>query len=261
LIHKLLLFAFLIAVQSPSNRVQQQSAPAKQNTAGQSKPEPKPEATKSVSAIEDRDKEKASQPATKQQSSEANQVPSNRGSDADWAMVKVTAAGIAIALITLGCLLFQTIATKEAANAAKESADFLRFAERAWVLIERVNLGGPRYALRISNCGKTPARIIFFSKDNCLVSASNPIPDTPFIKESSDLKSPFVLAPGKEDDLDEVHFIHFTPAGGASCYWGEVRYADVFDGSETHITRFGYIYEHGIGEAMRVNNPEYNKNT
>jgi hypothetical protein len=258
LIHKLLLFAFLIAVQSPSHRVQQQSAPAKQNTAGQSKPEPKPETAKPV---ESRDKQEASQPAAKQHGDETNQATSNRGTDADWAMVKVTIAGIVIALVTMICLIVQTIATKTAAEAAKKSADFLRFAERAWVLVERVSLGGHRYALRISNCGKTPARIIFFSKDNRQISAANPLPDTPFIKELSDLKSPFVLAPGVEDDLDEVHFIHFTPPGGASCYWGEVRYADVFDGAETHITRFGFVYEHGLGEAKRVNNTEYNKNT
>jgi hypothetical protein len=167
---------------------------------------------------------------------------------AAWILVIAAGIGIVYTIRTLRILNESAEATKIAAEAAKLSAEALINSERAWIDGELVRETFPavRYRLKITNHGKTPARMLGFEIDcGCLSEG------TEFSREGLSHnyagKLHFLLGADKSRLLEEVEPLNMHVIFGgclvAGAYCVTIRYADVVtEGQNTQARETSFIY-------------------
>jgi hypothetical protein len=208
-------------------------------------------------------------------------------------LVIVGFCGVGIGLRTLGWLKVQTIATKDAANAAKDGAqaalkqaNHMVASERAWVMAELRfqegngiswgTEGGTQHTmagviLSIKNSGPTPAWVY----EQCVRLEVSPkiltslekyeSPNFPFVGEGNSFHANYEIHPLTQGD-NPVGWKAYvfdegisTPENGLHVYiYGVVRYRDAFESKRE--TYFGYVVQ-GNNRLERIPNEAYNKHT
>lgn len=210
---------------------------------------------------------------------------------ANLALVAVAIWGVNVAADSLEEVRRQAVATEDAATAAKNSAQAVINAERAWVMADldfspgfgltKVTRDGIEHTvakveLRIYNCGPTPAWVfeqwIRLRVDNFVVASATeyPVPQFPEIADQGNRAtlrttvgnySILPMVNGQDQikwtaDVSDEGWA--TPDNGLYVHiFGIVRYRDAF--SHLRETYFGYgIFK---GELERMPSEAYNKNT
>jgi len=139
-------------------------------------------------------------------------------------------------------------ATKIAAEAAKLSAEALINSERAWIDGELVRETFPavRYRLKITNHGKTPARMLGFEIDCGCLSEGTEFSRGGLSHHYAG-KLHFLLGADKVRLLEEVEPLNmhviFGGCPGAGAYCVTIRYADVVtEGQNIQARETSFIY-------------------
>jgi hypothetical protein len=139
-------------------------------------------------------------------------------------------------------------AAKANAEAAKASADVLFNSERAWIDGELIRETFPavRYRLKITNHGKTPARMLGFEIDCGCLSEGTEFSRERFSNRSAG-KLHFLLGADKSRMLEEVEPLNmhviFGGCLGAGAYCVTIRYADVVaEDRKSQIRETSFIY-------------------
>jgi hypothetical protein len=196
--------------------------------------------------------------------------------------MKATIGGVLGAFIGLAVLIWQTILTRKAANAAKASAEALISAERGWVMVDLVPVPAgislvlghtskghnepdrqyisARVRCVCNNQGKTPAKILEKRAAAIIVKADQPLPEQPnfdieiqdpvphYVQGNDAAKRDWTLfADGKEE------------TGAMVVVYGTVRYRHLFSNQDVHSS-FGYRIVNNELERL-TDYPKYNENT
>ena len=217
---------------------------------------------------------------------------------ADWAVVLVGLLAAWAAIRSLKALEQQAalggdtlslgaknaVAAIESAAAAHLSAEYLKNAERAWIMAELLDVPGygsgvmtgesvedgqrtwtitVSVRLRCWNEGKTPAWVT--EKRMGILVTANPARNPPLDQADYVQVEPEPVTPGKDSKNDYSPTIHLPRPkqdGELVVLFGVVRYRDIFD--EIRETTFGYSISLYGGTRKRLfahTHPEYNKNT
>jgi hypothetical protein len=187
--------------------------------------------------------------------------------------------GVFGGLVGIAILVWQTILTRTAANAAKVSADALINSERAWIMVDIdpvPGLGGGRmlggmenethtqvtsaqFRITCRNEGKTPAWIT--EKRACLKIMNGSPPVNPDLNSTKVIQyEPEPLAVGKETRRDgSLTYEGWENLGQITIIYGVIKYRDVF--ADSRSTVFGYVLTVDNRFERLTGLPEYNKNT
>lgn len=179
-----------------------------------------------------------------------------------WATIIGVGAGVIGAVF----LIWSSILTRQAANAAQLNAEAVINSERAWLLIEEIKLSDlpsdgsalmPQpvtYAVRVKNYGQSPA---FVTEAQCKLEqrALRDASDKPLderIYEVEEKRQQRIVPPGEDfwlkpwdtkllspAELDAINCI--GPERAFLFAHGIVRYTDAF--KRLHYTRFNYRYD------------------
>lgn len=206
--------------------------------------------------------------------------------------VYATISGVIIATGALLALIWQTIATRKAANASKASADALMSIERAWVLVEVTHTIGIKphkgamshwFHWSCKNFGRTPAWITEIEVRFIRISSVDDLPKGPVYEKKDSTGSvpegTAVIAPDEEWSYDipleygnsiyeEVHSKCMNKTEFLYAF-GCIRYLDIFERNleikRYRETQFGAIFETEPGTLIgrfRIAGPSaYNRHT
>lgn len=157
----------------------------------------------------------------------------------NWVLAGVGILGVLVAVWTLLVIRRQTIATRIAAMAAKESAESLQNIERAWILLGEFNEERHNYRrdgidilLNFHNYGKTPAWVLETSfrfaniSDSEYRAALNYEPA--FLSKHADPVPPGKPLPTIRRPLELSEYLVGRPNQGNLLFFGFIRYRDVF---------------------------------
>lgn len=187
-----------------------------------------------------------------------------------------TVLGVVGGLIGLAALIRQTMATSEAADAAKNSADALVKSQCAWLILHLYWLPGYcRFRSTaegnielfiegvLTNSGQTPGWITEFRYCGALVDQIPEKPDFESIKEYA-IEPETLEAHSKSDPISLI-YTAIGPASGSKrlIVYGMIRYRDAF-GHTDRKTTFGYwVTDHPSDQAelRRIKLAAYNQNT
>jgi hypothetical protein len=197
-------------------------------------------------------------------------------------LVGITFFGVLAAWRGLPELIRQTAATKNAANAAKESAEaalkqanIMASAERAWVVETVVFLntiprrgaswhGGVMTAnLSLKNIGRQPA-VLRFVQDRFHTAAR--LPKEPQYHRTGGVPDGFLLTPGEErhwrcaleeGSLEDEQIDHIETGSTLSLYiYGRITYTSM---GITGTNQFCYKWENLMGFALEGDKPGFRK--
>jgi hypothetical protein len=179
-----------------------------------------------------------------------------------WAGIALAIAGIigvCFAYRTLRTLQHQTVATREAAEAALLNAQAVINAERPWIVVT-VEQKGKNFTVRGQNHGRTPAAIIASCYRHALVDDPQNLPIPPTYPDEGTVLAykelvmregpPFVIV---TYDVETIHkrvagrWARITSFEERLCLYGRVIYADHLSKDATgnpvfHETRWCYAY-------------------
>jgi hypothetical protein len=197
--------------------------------------------------------------------------------------------GIASVIITALILAFQTVYTRQTAQAASLNAFSVAAAQRAWVTLHRLEIEIPAefngelvIAASLKNSGHSTARIVAVNvtlrscvDDNGMILALTDIPDQPVYDSSPEVAHPAILVADETstmrvsmrefDLLNSWHLRHAV--SDAVWIYGYIHYTDNLTPKE--IRRFGWARKFDRELSKRaeggfrfrfahVNKPNYN---
>jgi len=179
-----------------------------------------------------------------------------------------TIVGVALNCFTICILIWQNILTRKSANAAKASADALKNAERAWVLI-RIDYDSAMFNFRFVVHGNTAAKIIRRDIQRLIIKNINEIKPAP--EYNFNQPTPVsIFVKGDEDyidrDFEVLHNLQPEPWNSIRkeelllVVYGIVEYRDVIDESP-HETRFCYQFNAAKMKFSLSGPEQYNKHT
>jgi hypothetical protein len=211
-----------------------------------------------------------------------------------------TIIGVFGGLIGITFLVVQTLATKEAAKAAKASAESalkssqaIINAERPWLLIE-IETGVIKqvgsiadsiwFSISFRNCGKTPAEVVNFDQHPVCRQNLEDLPSPPkYVTEGKAWAHTRMVPAGAQwSDPGESRFIpsQFLPldqwkdireSRKRFIYWGRLQYRDLIEDAKTihelekvgtiHETCFCYFWSPPLNEFFICGPLGYNKHT
>lgn len=258
-----LLFATIVATSAQTLQPAPQNSPSgpKEEEAQQVQPVSQPSASVDVSVS----------PTFVTSAPKDGESSDNKGTDADWWMVKWTAAatiiGFVLAVIAAVQLGRQTEQTTEALRYTKEGLDHTisaaKLEQRAWLTVHSVDLMAlpavgetPAVRITFANGGASPALKTCAQGTAILREAGHvvEIPDTPFVVHDEASRS--VVGPGGhwvsfvrlKGPLDEP-ITSALMKGALTLYVaGSAIYDDVF--GESHRTKFAYRISGGIAFSV-----------
>jgi hypothetical protein len=182
-----------------------------------------------------------------------------------------TIAGVFVALGGIYTIYKQTEATRDAAIAAKQSADNLANSERAWVTVGIENYDrvprGSLYDVVLTNHGSTPARIVEARGDLQQIDKGMNLQDGPSY-QTDILPAKKLLAPKEEWSIRtfgpyatvELVAGGTRPIDKEQVFVGYVAYRHIFDPKESspHYTRFCFrLQVNGTWQAFGP--PDYHE--
>jgi hypothetical protein len=184
------------------------------------------------------------------------------------AYLQATIIAAVFSFIVIAMLVWQNFLTRGVANAAKASADAIRNAERAWIL---VNFDYEQYVydFTFTVYGRTPAKVTardirsksFKSIDELPAEPQYDFTDSPHVR---------VYEPGAKrhfrryfDPLEEHRADWKQIEAGELNFavYGTVKYFDVIDDTSPHETRFCYLWDRKRGNFDVGGPTEYIKYT
>lgn len=183
-----------------------------------------------------------------------------------------TVIGVCGGLVGLVFLIVQTIATRNAANAAKNSADALVKSQCAWIMVDIKNVAhvpiehsadGKTKADVIficKNLGQTPAWLAEFRYTSEIVSVIPSSQDFEAIPVCDGFEVEPVKAGGESYDFAQK--LSCSTKQGTLIIYGMVKYRDMF-GNSNRYTTFGFWITTVTtpAQAIRINLDAYNQNT
>lgn len=191
-----------------------------------------------------------------------------------------TIVGVGAGIVGAVFLIWSTVLTRRAANAALMNAEALFNAERPWLAVLIEERGPDQYEISAKNLGRTPALVIGVSRVRVITesrSLSSDVPEYPEgMAEAADLMEQsgnlWMLAPNERWVFGTIDFSGSRPAiltaaeaseirhGSKNLFhYGRIRYRDVFKRDALHETLFCFRFtEKGF---LPFGQPGYNKYT
>jgi hypothetical protein len=172
-------------------------------------------------------------------------------------------------ILTLIVVAWQSTETKDAAEAARLSAQYLVNSERPWIMaeVERDPRRPHFYQIKIRNYGRTPARFLSGDASYTVVKSPDSLPGSPAYSSPMVLPAQLLIAPDNGFPVPHGYSISDLikdPGSETLIIYGRVLYEDMIVAGSIHETRwcFSYFMTPPNGGEFRLAGPrEYTKNS